>query len=127
MGESVSKAQWILVCAMAVAASGCGLSLTDGGLSCSSKGECPSGYHCAPVDNTCWKNGHDPLNPNGDGDMSVDSTENGDMGPALPDLDSPPDLTPILTNGQLCGSKADCVSGNCVDGVCCDAPCTEAC
>jgi len=32
----------------------------DGNLQCGPQGECPDGYHCAPANNTCWSNGHDP-------------------------------------------------------------------
>jgi hypothetical protein len=126
MGEQLLKVKLMLLCAAAAASAGCGLSLTNGGLSCSSDGKCPNGYHCA-VDNSCWKNGQDPLGSSGD-DMAVDTSGGPDLGGNVSaDLEPPPDLMPILINGQVCTSKADCVSGNCADGVCCDAPCTESC
>lgn len=119
------KVHLLFLCAIAACAAGCGLSLTDGGLSCSSDGKCPSGYHCA-VDNTCWKNGHDPAHP-GDDDMGVDDPGADMVTETLPDMTAPPDLTPILLDGQVCTSSAQCVSGFCADGVCCDSACGEAC
>jgi hypothetical protein len=116
----------LVLSAAAAIMAGCGISVTNGGLTCSSDGTCPSGFHCA-VDNSCWKNGQDPIG-GGDGDLGADDLGDVDQsaeGP--PDLTTPPDLSPILINGQLCNSKNDCISGFCADGVCCEAACTDAC
>jgi hypothetical protein len=113
----------------ALAAAGCGIDLTNGGLACSSDGKCPPGYHCA-VDNSCWKNGSDPSGGNGDGgdDLGDDMGVPDDLaGGGSPDLAPPPDLTPTLTNGQLCAKGGDCISGFCADGVCCNAQCNDNC
>jgi hypothetical protein len=47
-------------------AAGCySANVPDGKLKCSTDGKCPDGYHCA-TDQTCWKNGHDPMPANPD-------------------------------------------------------------
>jgi len=125
MRAANAKAAWGCVVAAALLASACAPSLTNGGLTCSSDGKCPPGFHCA-ANNTCWKDGEDP---GGDVDLSVE----GDLGDqdlsanGGPDLLQPADLTPTLTVGQLCNTKDDCISGFCADGVCCDLACTDNC
>jgi hypothetical protein len=41
----------------------------SGDLHCES-GKCPSGYHCA-ADDTCWKNGSDPVSDAGSSDLGT--------------------------------------------------------
>ncbi|MGZ3438893.1 MAG: hypothetical protein ACXVDD_05235 [Polyangia bacterium] len=113
-----ARAVWWCAFAAATLASGCGLSLTDGGLTCSTDGRCPPGYHCA-LDDTCWRNGRDPRV---DDDLGVGDDLGDDM-----QVPGDGDITPTLTDGQLCADKRDCISGFCADGVCCDTACTESC
>jgi hypothetical protein len=115
----------LLLCAAAFVA-GCGISVTNGGLTCSADGKCPSGFHCA-ADKSCWKNGENPGGA-GDGDLGVADLGDVDQSvEGMADMVAPPDLSPVLINGQLCNNKNDCISGFCADGVCCEAACTEAC
>jgi hypothetical protein len=129
---SLNVTRSVLLACVVVAVAGCGIDLTNGGLSCADDGPCPPGYHCSS-DSTCWKNGQDPLGGGGGGDGGGSDggdlgVENNDLsGNAPNDLSPPPDLAPTLTNGQICTSAAGCISGFCADGVCCDAACTDNC
>ena len=57
----------------------------DGDFPCKTTSQCPSNYHCA-VDNTCWKNGHDPIGS----DMGVGMTDG-----AAADMVVGADLLPV--------------------------------
>lgn len=71
---------------------------SNGSLRCESGTTCPDGYHCAP-DNTCWKNGSDPM---------LDMSLGGDvLDGAMPDLIPPPPLTyPPAAVWISCGGGA---------------------
>ncbi len=94
-----------IVLLAAVAAAGCfSPKYSNGSLQCQAGGHpCPDGYHCA-IDNTCWKNGQDPVV-----DMGVGGTDDGgamlDM--QMPDLIPPPPLTyPPVAVWISCGGGA---------------------
>jgi hypothetical protein len=96
------------------AVAGCESEPKDGTVVCSSSGQaCPDGYHCV-ADNTCWKNGHDPVAPAPDGGtpqdgqdviFDVGSRKDGgdaekpiDMGPAI-DTQLGPDSSGVAFDG----------------------------
>lgn len=72
----------------------------DGALKCSTvpSRACPDGWYCLAADNTCWRDGHfpvdmaepQPFSPGGPDDMSVPLDD--DMLPGL-DGGAPDDLT----------------------------------
>lgn len=117
----------------------CNLTLSNGGLKCSTDGDkCPPGYHCA-ADKTCWKDGEDPTSdgggtydlPPGDlaggPDQSIDLNEVDAFEPPPPDLLPGPDIQPILSIGSTCNYDGECISGSCADGVCCNSDCKDPC
>jgi hypothetical protein len=68
-------------------------SYRNGGLVCGPGGDCPQGWHCA-LDNSCWRNGHDPTPPD-DGDLASAMPLDFAVGPTAADLAGVTDLAPL--------------------------------
>jgi hypothetical protein len=74
----------------------------NGAFLCSANGgRCPEGFHCA-ADQTCWRNGQDPVLPDGGADLlsdgSADMVRLPDLAEPLPDA-RPPDGGWVVSSG----------------------------